>query len=684
VRSEEGQRSRPEGARLADALGLVEADGRDRLTILAGTAQNVVGLAVFVVASFAMNILIARAFGGDSAAFGQVTLATQLAFVAGAATRFGMDMASVRRVAIEVGKGEPGRSRAIVRIAVLIALGVSAVVAAAAFLLAAPLASFLNAPRSAFRVAAVALVFVALAQVYLGGSRGLKIMRHTLYAYWVGQPISWIALTLIAWTVMDKTVAVTVFTYALSWVVSTVLAWFLWQRETAGFERMPAESREARALLRYGAPRAPAALLSQALFYTDFFVLSHYLPGRGPDLSVYAAAVRVAQALVLFLTAVAYMFSPFVADLHERGERERLDGLFKAITRWTLAGTIPLLLLFVVAPGPVLKIFGSAYSTGTSWLRILLVGQIVNVSVGAAGFVLIMIGRTGWDLLVYASSFLLDLVVAVVLVRRLGPQGAAIAQATTLVFSNVFRLLLVWRFARIQPYDRHYLRLAAPTALGLLAMVGLHALLSGPKWGIDLLGTGLVGGLVYYIAFLLLGLAPGEKATIRRILRRRRGRPTVATIRALDEEDGGWLRALQDERWGGQTQVVNGIVYQPADQEGFVAVSGTRRVGVVTYEIEGGACMIGLLQSLDEGHGVATRLVEAVTTVAKERGCSRLWAVTTNDNTRARAFYERLGFRVAAVREGAVTESRRLKPTIPLVDESGVPITDEIELERSP
>jgi len=520
VGAEEGRRPRAEGEGLAAALGLGDGEhGRDHVTILAGTGQNIVGLAVFVLASFGMNVLIARAFGKGSAAFGLVTLATQLAFVAGAATRFGMDMASVRRVAIEVGKGEPGRSRAIVRIAVLIALGVSALVAAVAFLLATPIASFLHAPANAMRAAALALVFVALAQVYLGGSRGLKIMRHTLYAYWVGQPLSWIALTLVAWSVVDKSVTVTVFAYALSWVIATILAWFFWRKETARFEQVPAEPHEAKALLRYGAPRAPAALLSQALFYTDLFVLSHYLKAGSANLSVYAAAVRVAQALVLFLTAVSYMFSPFVADLHERGERDRLDGLFKSITRWTLAGTVPLLLLFAIAPGPVLKVFGSDYSTGTAWLRILLIGQIVNVSVGAAGFILIMVGRTGWDLLVYATSFLLDLGVAVALVPSLGPKGAAIAQATTLVFSNAFRLFLVWRFVRIQPYDRYYLRLAIPAAIGAVAMAGVHAVLSGPKWGIDLLGTGLVGGLVYVTALLLFGLTPAEKGAVMRVLR---------------------------------------------------------------------------------------------------------------------------------------------------------------------
>jgi len=251
-------------------------------------------------------------------------------------------------------------------------------------------------------------------------------------------------------------------------------------------------------------------------------VLSIQLPKGDPDLSVYAACVRVSQALVLFLTAASYMFSPFVADLHERGEHDRLNGLFKSVTRWTLALTVPLLLLFLIAPAQILRLFGSEYDAGTAWLRILLIGQTVNVSVGAAGFVLIMVGRTTWDLTVYASSFVLDLALALLLIPHLGPTGAAIAQSTTLVFSNTLRLYLVWRFVHIQPYDRDYARILIPTALGALAMLGVHSMLEGPKWALDLLGTGLIGGLVYYTAFLLVGLTPVEKGSVMRMLNRGR------------------------------------------------------------------------------------------------------------------------------------------------------------------
>jgi O-antigen/teichoic acid export membrane protein len=413
--------------------------------------------------------------------------------------------------------------------AATIAAVVSVVVAVAIALAATGLAHAFarrsgSAAVPAFRAAALALPFVALCQVYLGGTRGLKIMRHTLTIYWAGQPLAWLALMAIGWLV-SKSAGMSVLAYAASWILATTGAWFVWQRETRAFPRLPAEPDETRRLLRYGTPRAPAALLSQTLFWTDYFVFAGYTKS-GAQLGVYAAAVRVAQALVLFLIAVNYMFSPFVADLHARGERERLDRLYKALTRWTLAGTMPLLLVLVIVPGPVLLIFGSrAFTSGSTALRILLIGQIVNVAVGSVGFILIMVGRTGWDLVVYAGSFLLDLVVAFALVPHLGAEGAATAQAVTLVVSNAARLILVWRFVHIQPFDRNYARLAIPAAAGGFVMLTTHGLFRDAAWGLDLILTAVLGSAVYVLVLVMAGLAPNERDAIARVLVRRRGPP---------------------------------------------------------------------------------------------------------------------------------------------------------------
>ena len=74
-------------------------------------------------------------------------------------------------------------------------------------------------------------------------------------------------------------------------------------------------------------------------------------------------------------------------------------------------------------------------------------------------------------------------------------------------------------------------------------------------------------------------------------------------------------------------------------------------------------------------------LIGAVKAMVRERGCKRVWLITTNDNTPALRFYQKQGFQLAALHRNAVVESRRLKPEIPEIGMDGIPIRDEIELD---
>jgi O-antigen/teichoic acid export membrane protein len=241
---------------------------------------------------------------------------------------------------------------------------------------------------------------------------------------------------------------------------------------------------------------------------------------------VYGAVLRAGQSLFLFLTSVSLTFSPFVADLHHRGERERLDGLYKQVTRWTLAATIPVLLVLAIVPEPVLRIFGGEFTEGADALRILIIGMIVPVMVGTVGFILIMAGRTGWDLLVYAGGFAVDLTVAFVLARpeSLGMRGAAIAQAATLTVSAVARLLLVRRFLGIWPFDVGYLRLVPAAIAGGAAMALAHAVMPAERWLLDLLVSFAIGGLAYVVALVAIGLPRNERTSLFRLAGRVIGR----------------------------------------------------------------------------------------------------------------------------------------------------------------
>jgi ribosomal protein S18 acetylase RimI-like enzyme len=152
-------------------------------------------------------------------------------------------------------------------------------------------------------------------------------------------------------------------------------------------------------------------------------------------------------------------------------------------------------------------------------------------------------------------------------------------------------------------------------------------------------------------------------------------------VRALEEADRGWVERLIRERWGDVIVVGRGGVWRPAELPGFAAFDGERCTGLVTYELDGEACEIVTIDALDEGEGIGTKLLEAVVSTARAAGCGRVQLLTTNNNLRALAFYQKRGFRLVGLVPGAIDEDRKRKPSISEFDSAGLPIRDELHLE---
>jgi ribosomal protein S18 acetylase RimI-like enzyme len=152
-------------------------------------------------------------------------------------------------------------------------------------------------------------------------------------------------------------------------------------------------------------------------------------------------------------------------------------------------------------------------------------------------------------------------------------------------------------------------------------------------------------------------------------------------IRALEENDREWVARFVGEQWGAPFVVSRGVAHYPERLPGFAAVAEGEIAGLITYRLDGPACEIVTLDSLKEGRGIGTALINAVAEAAHSAGCRRLWLITTNDNTRALRFYQKRGFTLFALHRNAIEQSRALKPSISPTGFDGIPIRDEIELE---
>jgi ribosomal protein S18 acetylase RimI-like enzyme len=156
--------------------------------------------------------------------------------------------------------------------------------------------------------------------------------------------------------------------------------------------------------------------------------------------------------------------------------------------------------------------------------------------------------------------------------------------------------------------------------------------------------------------------------------------PRDVAIRPVAEHDRPTVEWLTTQLWGAAEVLVHDGVFYPASLPGFIAERAGRIAGLVTFEVRGNVLEIATINALDRHQGIGTMLIEAVRSEAKRLGCHHVTLTTTNDNIGALRFYQRRGFRLAALRPGAVDRSRQRQPEIPRTGDFGIPLRDEIDL----
>lgn len=152
-------------------------------------------------------------------------------------------------------------------------------------------------------------------------------------------------------------------------------------------------------------------------------------------------------------------------------------------------------------------------------------------------------------------------------------------------------------------------------------------------------------------------------------------------IRPLIPEDKPWVQRTLNRYWASTTQVTRGRLHHADELPGFAAFRGEEEVGLITYDIVGDECEIVTHNSMGDEGGIGSCLLAEVRTLARTRGCRRLWLVTSNDNTLAMKFYQRRDFDMIALHRDSITDNRRLKPEMPEVGMFGIRVKHEIEME---
>lgn len=479
----------------------------------AAAVANLVGGALGAVVNLVLAALVGRHLGTEGS--GVYFLVVAVFLIVANSAELGADTGLVRFVAATRALGRPEDTAQIVRTAVVpVVVGGLAVVA-----LGIPAALVVAPPGLSpwVVVAAVPLtVLASLTALALGVTRGagdalsFPLVQNVLLP--VGRVVGVGVAVLAGWGASEVVAA-----WLLPVPVVLVVAVALAARHVAhgaGSDRAPRGAYPG--FWRFSAARGATACVEIVLEWVDVVIVGVF--ASPAEAGVYAVVTRCARAGEVVQQAARIAVGPAISSASAHGDRDLVGRLYGVVTAAMVWAAWPFYAVLAVFAEPVLGIFGDGFDSGATSLRVLAAAMAVATAAGAVQSVLLMAGRSSWQLADKSGALVLDVLLLLVLVPRWGIEGAAVAWAVTIVVDTAIVAYQVQVLMGVRPPWAPIL-----WAAGLpLALVLAPSLAVAAVWGTDArVAVATTAGLA--VVHVLVGA----------LLRRRLGLLTLMRLRGV-------------------------------------------------------------------------------------------------------------------------------------------------------
>jgi O-antigen/teichoic acid export membrane protein len=278
------------------------------------------------------------------------------------------------------------------------------------------------------------------------------------------------------------------------------------------------------AFWRFAAPRGFAGTFQVVVIWLDILLVGALISRHAAG--VYSAVSKLALAGAYALEGTRLAIGPQLSALLARDQHDRAARLHQSATGWLVMASWPLYIVIAIFPAVVLGIFGHRYAPGATALVVLALAMLVNLGTGNVTVVLLMGGKSSLSAWNALAALIVNVALNLILLPRIGLEGAAIAWAASIVVENVAAVVEVWSTLRIRPFGTGYWLLAAGSA-GCFGITGLAArFLLGEK--LVALAVATAVGLVAFAAILYLARGRLQLAGLGEALRLRAASPSVS------------------------------------------------------------------------------------------------------------------------------------------------------------
>ena len=261
---------------------------------------------------------------------------------------------------------------------------------------------------------------------------------------------------------------------------------------------------------------------ARALYYSDYLVIGILLGAA--EVAPYEVAYKLCFLSTYVFSVISTTMFPRFATLHAVGDMASLAGLYLRLAKASLLLMMPVGLFLAFYGEPIIALWvGPAAFAGTGVLLVLVVMNVFHAIGTPAAMALQSSGRNRELMYAEILNAVVNVVLSVVLVSRLGIVGAAIGTLAAHVLTTLWVVLLL-PCRQMGLSVPTYLKqsVAPPIVVGLLTAGALWLLtpMLGPARGVtDLAERAVILIVTFGVLYLGLGSSRDERRMYGRWLR---------------------------------------------------------------------------------------------------------------------------------------------------------------------
>lgn len=210
-----------------------------------------------------------------------------------------------------------------------------------------------------------------------------------------------------------------------------------------------------REYLSFGLPTVPSLVSAWVVASSDRYVIGYFLGAA--SVGIYSAGYNMGSIPFTLAGILGFVLSPALSKLYDEGRMEEVKTHLRYSLKYLLAVTIPFVFGAAVLAEPVLRLFSTAAIAGEGY-------SVVPLIALSASFlcintvvvhILVLVKKMRIHAAIWGISALVNLLLNIVIVPRLGIFGAAITTLiayglavglTTYYSFKEFRFSIDWRF----------------------------------------------------------------------------------------------------------------------------------------------------------------------------------------------------------------------------------------------